>query len=207
MISVPLDKATAESYISRVDAAFPDDGAAGSLAVAYINSPKNVTVSGAVSKIEYLKQELLDKDNIFARKLAVGNAYHSTYMKPIADRYLRLIGASLVSGEQGQKQEQQKKVSSTPRCYSSLTGAEAKLSEFCEPAYWVQNLISPVRFSESLSRLVSDCSLNTKKRKLGVRPQKTEPITELLEAGPHGALRGPIREILEPIRWLRTNPC
>ncbi|KAJ4403512.1 hypothetical protein N0V85_005079 [Neurospora sp. IMI 360204] len=208
MISVALDKATAESYISRVDAAFPHGGAAGSLAVACINSPKNVTVSGAVSKIDYLKQELLDKDNIFARKLAVGNAYHSAYMQPIADLYLQLIGSGLVSGGQcrggggPEEQEQQKKQSPVPRFYSSLTGAEAKLSELCEPAYWVQNLISPVRFSEALSRLVSDSSVKAKKRKLGAsgpQQKKTEPITELLEIGPHGALRGPIREILEQI--------
>lgn len=47
------------------------------------------------------------------------------------------------------------------------------------PEYWISNLVSPVKFSTGLSRLLAN----------------TPDINILLEIGPHSALAGPIRQI------------
>src|SRR5207244_4052400 len=63
----------------------------GELVMACFNSPMNITISGDENKIDRL-QELLKDDDIFARKLKVSNAYHSSHMSTVAEEYLELIG-------------------------------------------------------------------------------------------------------------------
>ena len=55
-------------------------------------------------------------------------------------------------------------------------------------SYWVSNLKSPVEFASSLFNC---CSLDQE----GLTPQ--DPVTHLIEIGPHSALKGPIRDILD----------
>jgi acyl transferase domain-containing protein len=181
MLSVALGPEQALDYIARVDKLL----SVGSLTVACLNSPTNVTISGSVEKIDAMK-EMLDAENIFSRRLQVNNAYHSVYMEAVADDYRRLIadiqpGSGFESGNE-------------PKFYSSVTGSLATPSQLRNPMYWVDNLISPVRFSEAATRMFTDSA--AKGKKLGSR-QTSKPLTEILEIGPHGALRGPLREIME----------
>ncbi|KAB5584987.1 fatty acid synthase S-acetyltransferase [Coniochaeta sp. 2T2.1] len=179
MLSVGLGQAEAEEYITAINKAHDQV-----LSVACINSPKNVSISGHNSLLSVLKQRL-DDDNVFVRKLAVPNAYHSQLMEPITAEYNRLIGELLPGISSGG--------ANTPVFYSSLTGKALDVSKLRSPSYWVQNLVSPVQFSKALSCLVTES--NQKTKQLGVK-QRGSPVTELLEIGPHGALRGPVREIL-----------
>lgn len=179
MLSVALSPAEAQRYIDRLA---PDHTETASIAC--MNSPKNVTISGG-SKIINALMALLDGAGIFTRKLQVDNAYHSLYMEPIAAEYRRLVGTMKAGTRTG---------SDAPRFYSSLTGKRAAAPELRSAEYWVNNLTSPVRFSEALALLLTDST--SKPKKLG-RQNTSMPITELVEIGPHSALRGPVREIMD----------
>ncbi|EHA21280.1 hypothetical protein ASPNIDRAFT_118598 [Aspergillus niger ATCC 1015] len=59
--------------------------------VACVNSPQSVTISGKLEQIDAL-HDLLDRDGVFSRKLAVNVAYHSFQMREISDRYFTALG-------------------------------------------------------------------------------------------------------------------
>ena len=114
MLSVALNPERAQSYLVKAG----KGSNAGGLTIACVNSPKNVTISGPLTRIDLLKK-ILDENNIFARKLQVENAYHSVYMNTIAEDYKRLVGI-LEPGNLGENLEQ-------PPFYSSVTGSLASL--------------------------------------------------------------------------------
>ncbi|OTB06091.1 hypothetical protein M426DRAFT_55767 [Hypoxylon sp. CI-4A] len=164
------------------------------LTIACFNSPKSVTVSGNPADIGIL-QTRLDQDSVFNRRLKVTNAYHSAYMQKIAVQYQQLIGDVESANGYGNGDPL-----SAVAYYSSLTGDYLPLHRLQMPSYWVDNLICPVRFSEASLKLLSDKSSPAK----GVKPVKaTSPITEILEVGPHGALQGPLREVMESISGVK----
>lgn len=143
----------------------------GYVTVACINSPCSVTLSGDVEAIEEL-QPILTEKQIFNRQLKVEVAYHSAHLEPVASEYHGLI-------------EDIKPASiSTAKFYSSLLGRIAEPSELT-PDYWVQNLTSPVRFSEALTAMAKETGRGA--------------IDQLIELGPHSALQGPIRDTLGTI--------
>lgn len=187
MLSVSLNAADAQNYVERLSL-----GLGESLTIACINSPKNVTISGSSSLLEELQGEL-DSAGVFNRRLVVDNAYHSPYMEPIAAEYRRLIGRIKPGATTS---------SDTPKYYSSSMGTHIELAELQSAEYWVRTLLSPVRFSSALSHLLTDASPRAKK--LGARQQSTH-ITELVEIGPHSALQGPIREIVDQIPDTEPN--
>ncbi|KAH0160739.1 putative polyketide synthase, partial [Aureobasidium melanogenum] len=143
----------------------------GYVTVACINSPASVTLSGDVEAVEEL-QPILTEKSIFNRQLKVGVAYHSAHLEPVADEYLNLI------------KDIQPASTATATFYSSLLGRVAEASELT-PQYWVQNLTSPVRFSDALSAMAKETG--------------SKSIDHLVELGPHSALQGPIRDTLATI--------
>ncbi|KAK7733693.1 putative PKS/NRPS-like protein biosynthetic cluster [Cytospora paraplurivora] len=181
MLAVGLDQKTALSHMSDLK----------NLVVACFNSPKSVTISGNVKEIEIL-QRRLSKEVIFNRRLNVDNAYHSRFMQPIAEEYRHLIAeidgdSNYINGSTH---------SDAPKFYSSLAGGRLPIRELQTPDYWVENLVSPVKFSDAVSHILTDKSTVT--TKLGDQ-QPPNPVTEFLELGPHSALQGPLREIMGAI--------
>ncbi|KAF5699716.1 polyketide synthase [Fusarium globosum] len=188
MLSVAMSSPDAVSYLKEhVGSALGRD-----IVVACINSPRNVTLSGSAAYIDKVKAAA-DSDGIFARKLKVDNGYHSPLMATIADEYRSLIGdleagTNILPGQVA------------PVFYSSLGGTVSSASALQNPDHWVDNLVSPVQFSKAFSLMCSNTSSSAPVKKLGssakatVKPPK---ITQVLEIGPHAALRGPIREIME----------
>jgi acyl transferase domain-containing protein len=74
--------------------------------------------------------------------------------------------------------------------FSTVTGVE-KTSGF-GPSYWVQNLVSKVRFSEALEKLC-----NASLRVPGAESGALKHTVHLfLELGPHSALAGPSRQTI-----------
>ncbi|EFX00060.1 polyketide synthase [Grosmannia clavigera kw1407] len=140
----------------------------GVVVVACENSPSSVTASGDEAAIDELAAAV-EALQLFNRKLQVDVAYHSPHMKLVADEYLQMIG-DLASSS-----------SSDVRFFSSLKGHEVGLDSL-GPAYWVDNLTCPVRFSTALAALCTDC-----------RPDV------LVEIGPHAALAGPIQQTLKTL--------
>lgn len=74
--------------------------------------------------------------------------------------------------------------SSEVKFYSSLEGHLIK-SSVLESSYWVDNLTQPVRFSEAVTRMCEPLSGH----KTGV--------DMIIEIGPHSALAGPIKQIMQ----------
>ncbi|KAF1950441.1 ketoacyl-synt-domain-containing protein [Byssothecium circinans] len=154
--------------------------------VAAINSPDSTTLSGDAAEVEALAARLT-AEGAFARLLKTGgNAYHSHHMTAIGERYEEMLTSALSELHAIQSSEDyRKKVGeaesrhSKCRWVSSVTPFKAAA---VRPAYWRQNLESPVRFSEAAEMLLTDTASN-------------EQIDILIEIGPHSALQGPLKRI------------
>ncbi|KAF5863618.1 hypothetical protein ETB97_009712 [Aspergillus alliaceus] len=152
-----------------------------SLKIACYNSPSNVTISGDERMIDSFKLEL-DKLGTFARKLKTNAAYHSSHMNVVSEAYNDSIGF-ISSGEarfQG------------PTMVSTVSGKGVTSHELREPSYWVNNMVSPVKFSQGFERL---CAKRIVKKIDGSHRGMLK-IDACVEIGPHAALQGPIMEIL-----------
>lgn len=156
----------------------------GTLCVACINSPSNVTVSGDESDIDLL-QEHMQRQNIRCQKLATGVAYHSHHMIAIAKEYeQRLSGLTCPA-----------KSAKRPSMISSVTGRYIHdVSEVCKPSYWAENLVSPVQFVKAIS-LISQSNGKSQTRKLGAT-KAVKDIRDFVEIGPHSTLRRPVLDNL-----------
>ncbi|KAH8883307.1 phenolpthiocerol synthesis polyketide synthase ppsA [Thozetella sp. PMI_491] len=174
MLAAGLSPTDVETYLNKLE------GGGHAISVGCLNSPKCVTLTGLAESLSKAK-ELFDRDGVFCQLLNVGNAYHSPLMKDIALEYwMRLghIGSASSPGAEGEK----------PLMFSSVTGKLATEEFVRDSGYWVQNLVSLVKFSDGLSSLLS--------RFAGKRQGENE-IKFLLEIGPHGALRRSVSEILD----------
>ncbi|RFU36270.1 hypothetical protein B7463_g122, partial [Scytalidium lignicola] len=149
--------------------------------VACINSPSNVTLSGDRQDIVSLESILEEKD-VFARRLKVEHAYHSSHMELIAGEYLESI-KHIKNNDQ--------KSDNTIRMFSSVSGREITVDEL-SPAYWVKNMVSPVKFSQAVQSMLR----NSGGRKVLRRSGRTT-VDILLEVGPHSTLKGPLKQILD----------
>jgi acyl transferase domain-containing protein/NADPH:quinone reductase-like Zn-dependent oxidoreductase len=152
------------------------------LSVACINSPCSVTIAGDKKQIIALKAQL-DSVSIFCRELNTGVAYHSIQMEEVAAEYR----ASIQNLDPGHNPRH------SVSMVSSVTGETvASATDLCDSDYWVRNMVSPVQFSQALSKLVSRPKT---RRKLG---QKSHlDFHDIVEVGPHSALQRPIEEVLK----------
>ena len=150
-----------------------------SIHISCVNSPNNVTVSGPQPCIASLKHEM-DSQAIACHMLKTGVAYHSPYMEAVTEDYATII-KGLVKGVSKRKR---------PNMISSVSGTYVRsLDDLCTPNYWVANMVSPVEFSKAMNSML--CStLSKQTRKLGAA--KPHGIREIVEIGPHSALRQPI---------------
>lgn len=137
------------------------------VAVACVNSPSSVTLSGQVDALSTLEQKLKEQGT-FARLLQVDVAYHSKYVADIAARYHELM-----------REECSFPPADATYCkmFSSVTGSEN--DQACNADYWRRNMESPVLFNQAVSAALTD----------------DEPADFLIEVGPSGALAGPFKQI------------
>ena len=177
MMAVGLSKEETQGLISSLTS--------GKVVVACINSPSSVTVSGDDSAVNELL-ETLQAQKIFARKLSVEVAYHSHHMDCVGDDYHDAL------------QRIRTQDSKRAEFYSSVTGQRM---DFCDlgPSYWVTNMLSPVEFSDSLRSLC--LGVSDEQRERGLK----SAVDILIELGPHSALAGPIKQILQADPTLRTS--
>ena len=153
----------------------------GKAKVACINSPSSTTISGDVSAIDEL-HNILQEKKLFARKLAVEVAYHSHHMELVAEEY-----AAAISGISTLHQRED------VQFFSSVTGKRVTSASELGPAYWVSNMVSQVKFADSLRQLCHETSSGKRQRKRAAAPA----VNTLIEIGPHAALAGPIRQTLQ----------
>ncbi|KAH8655791.1 hypothetical protein BX600DRAFT_384985 [Xylariales sp. PMI_506] len=135
--------------------------------VACENSPQSITASGDVAAVDKLAAEL-ESQGAFNRKLRVDVAYHSAHMELVAEEYM----ATIKDIQPAEKSEVQ--------MYSSLFGKKLESTTALGASYWVQNLTKPVLFSSAVHELCVDAQPDV-----------------IIEIGPHGALEGPIKQIVK----------
>lgn len=180
MISVGLSEDKVLPYIQDL----AQETGAPILSVACTNSPKNVTLAGQSDQIDLLAQRLKD-EGVFARKLNVNMAYHSPAMTHSSQLYAQSLG----------KLERGAAPLHPITMISSMTGKWISEAELCSPQYWVNNMISPVKFSSAIGGLGFQAGRKLR-RKLDRSHRSHLKVTFLLEIGFHSALQGPIRDIL-----------
>jgi acyl transferase domain-containing protein len=197
MLAVGLSDLDAGEYICRT-------GNGDKVVVACINSPTSVTLSGDADAILEI-QRLLKNDKVFNRLLKVNVAYHSQHMSRCDYQYLESIAhlrprvptmiqarhphvnggllriAHLSPGSAETSPSSKKEV---PVMYSSVTGRPVDWNDL-SPAYWMLNMVSPVRFSDAVTEMMH-CG--------GARKPDI-----ILELGPHASLQMPINQIMEAI--------
>ncbi|KAG8162931.1 hypothetical protein KVR01_007409 [Diaporthe batatas] len=192
MMAVGLSASAADKYLSKLEQEFAEDGGR-DVDIACINSPRNVTLAGDAKQIQFL-EDLLQGD-VIARRLNIDMAYHSHHMKSISDEY-----RSCLQDLQPDRDQKRSTI-----MISSVTGAAIdRASDLTSPEYWIKNLTSTVRFSDAISTLSAQSG--RKRKVLGRKASKDNEfkISELVEVGPHHALRGPIRECLEAMKKTET---
>lgn len=194
MMAVGMTKDEAQTYLDRL--------AKGKVAIACVNSPSSLTISGDEDAIDELKAQL-DERGIFARKLAVQVAYHSHHMEAVKEIYRSSIA----------------NIRPKPRTdviefFSSVTGtkmgAAADGSEL-GPDYWVANMVGQVKFSDALHALCLETSSDqggtrkakSSRRRAGGAVKGT--VDFVVEIGPHSALAGPIKQVLDADEKLRVG--
>ncbi|KAK1961594.1 KR domain-containing protein [Colletotrichum sublineola] len=142
--------------------------------VACENSPSSVTISGDAAAVEAVVKKIKTSppngQEVLARLLKVDKAYHSHHMAEVGEQY-----KSLIQGVEGR----------APRkdClfYSSVSGDLLEEGQTLGPWYWQSNLENPVLFATAAFKILQNTELG-------------KPL--LLEVGPHGAMGGPLRQIM-----------
>nr|UVI58162.1 polyketide synthase [Aspergillus muricatus] len=170
MLAAAMPAQELERLVARLN-----KGLSSEVQVACYNSPKNLTLTGRHEDIIHVKGEL-DEAGVLSRLLPVKVAYHSVFMRKVAPQYLELLG-NLAFGDKINYNAEVTMI-------SSVTGLPALVGEVENPSYWVDNLVSPVRFSAALltSMRTPETSLSSD--------------SALVELGPHSTLRSAITETL-----------
>ncbi|KAE8150558.1 hypothetical protein BDV25DRAFT_172048 [Aspergillus avenaceus] len=160
--------------------------------LACVNSPTNVTLSGPVNSIR-LVQNYLDQQGIFAKIVPTGVAYHSPAMRTIVTEYRALLDDLEPSSTFVLTEPQ------SPACVmvSSVTGNTVTGKLVMTPDYWVDNIVSPVRFSNAVQHLINPVS--------GLSLLSgTGEIKDLIEIGAHPMLRRPLTDTVPSLRHHAT---
>ncbi|PKX89224.1 type I polyketide synthase [Aspergillus novofumigatus IBT 16806] len=165
----------------------------GTAAVACVNSPSSVTLSGDVDALEQLRA-ILDERKVFARRLKVEMAYHSRHMNRVFGSYAELIAdLKPIPRKYNENENEDGRI---PTMVSSVTGQEVA-PELLRPYYWVRNLVSPVLFSDAVKEMVSPAEDEKEDDNDDSSGNHSDNTVDLLiEVGPHSALGGPVEQIL-----------
>lgn len=144
----------------------------GKVGVACENSPESITLSGDAEEVRAVCARIQTaRSDVLVRLLKVDKAYHSHHMVEIGDAYYALIEHDLV-----RKQP-------TIPFFSSVHGGLLPGDETLGPRYWQTNLESTVRFREAVTSILQTPTVSKN--------------AVLLEIGPHSALAGPLRQIVQ----------
>ncbi|KAF7125782.1 hypothetical protein CNMCM5793_002075 [Aspergillus hiratsukae] len=144
----------------------------GKICVAASNSPTSVTLSGDADAILNAKA-VFEEEKKFVRLLKVDKAYHSHHMLACSEAYLNsLRQCGITVGK-----------SANSKCawISSVYQQDIRdVSVSLSDRYWVQNLVSPVLFSQALKYALGELKYDV-----------------AIEIGPHPALKGPATQVIQ----------
>ncbi|KAK4494800.1 hypothetical protein PRZ48_014156 [Zasmidium cellare] len=167
MMAVNADGASMEAKMAALTS--------GKAVVACWNSPKSCTVSGDTAAIDELHRQL-KSEQIPCTKLPVDCAYHSHHMEAVREAYETAL-AQLPTSE----------AIDTIPMFSSVTGKIVEASKLTA-SYWIDNLVSPVRFTNAVQSLLHHND--------GEQSHDRKAFANVfLEVGPHSALRSYLLDI------------
>jgi len=172
MVAIGLGLEDTERYLERLTCG-------GKAVAACINSPSSVTVAGDLSAVQEI-ETMAKMNGVFARQLKVDTGYHSHHMSPIADPYFKALRS--LPTETPSSDALESITFSSPVSGGRINSA----SEIADPDHWVGSLIQPVQFVDAFTDMV-----------LGDFDPSGSSVDVLIEVGPHTALGGPIKQILE----------
>jgi len=112
---------------------------AAQLAIAAVNGPNNVVISGGQEALQVVLSGL-GRKGITVQPLRVSHAFHSPLLEPILDQLEQGIGSVSLQA---------------PRytLVCNVTGQLARASDLTSPRYWSQHARQPVRFADSIRTL------------------------------------------------------
>lgn len=140
----------------------------GKVVVACINSPESVTLSGDADGIDAFYSAMGSSDVLRRKLLTDGRAYHSHHMAEVGAEYENLLRSNC------RPLETRVKAKGLVTWISSVTlGSNTTLLDY---SYWRHNLEKPVLFEPALRKLLETHQ------------------TPIIEIGPHGALKMPIKQ-------------
>ncbi|MEV6834739.1 beta-ketoacyl synthase N-terminal-like domain-containing protein [Streptomyces sp. NPDC051133] len=128
-----------EATAEEVRAVLPDTDAPGHAAVAAINGPRSVVVSGDAQAVEAVG-EVFRAQGRRVTRLRVSHAFHSRHMDPMLDE-LRSVAAGLTY-----------RAPVIP-LVSGVTGRLAGPAELAEPEYWARHARDAVHFADAVRAL------------------------------------------------------
>ncbi|KAI3325573.1 putative polyketide synthase [Xylariaceae sp. AK1471] len=151
----------------------------GRVRVAASNGPDSVTLSGDKDAI-LEAQAILEDESRFSRLLHVDKAYHSHHMLPCAAPYAEALRACGCDTPQAAPEN-------APIWLSSVYDGKVMRPKDLKAEYWVENLVSPVLFSQAVESAMI----------------KTSPLHLVVEVGPHPALKNPCLNTIENCTTLK----
>jgi myxalamid-type polyketide synthase MxaB len=106
------------------------------LAIACLNAPESIVISGAEAAVEAVVARL-QAEGVRAKRLTVSHAFHSPLMDTVLDDFERAAAAVRYS---------------TPRIpiIANVTGRKAVGDDVTSASYWRRHIRQPVRFAESM---------------------------------------------------------
>ncbi|KAH8427718.1 uncharacterized protein LDX57_005428 [Aspergillus melleus] len=149
------------------------NGLTGKITVACVNSPENVTLSGDADAIDTLHSAMSESSVLRRKLLTDGRAYHSHHMAQVGAEYESLVRASC--------KPLATRVKSKAHVQWISSVFVTSNTDTIDYSYWRHNLEKPVLFGPTLKKLAETHS------------------TPLVEIGPHGALKLPIKQTLQDV--------
>ncbi|MPY55539.1 acyltransferase domain-containing protein, partial [Streptomyces sp. K1PN6] len=113
----------------------------GDVAIAAVNGPQSVVVSGAVSAVEAVLAEFRERGRRTSR-LRVSHAFHSPLMKPVLDDF-----AAVADGIAYR--------TPTVPAVSTVTGQALRDGDWTTARYWADQIVKPVRFHDALTTVTA----------------------------------------------------
>ncbi len=149
--------------VSQVLEMLPDE-----LDLAAVNSPQLCVVAGPQAPLEAFQRHL-EASGIACRALHTSHAFHSGMMRPAVEPFQQFVAGLRLQ---------------PPRLpiVSTVTGQWLTPSQACDPGYWAQHILRPVRYAEAVQHLWQD-----------------EPRRLLIELGPRPTLTTLARQQLPKV--------